>query len=247
MKKLLLLVLINLITIKLLACVCEPTNITHKFLSADFVAIADIKETFNNEKGKDFYRVNLNVNQLYKGDKAINSINVGGYNGVDSVWSSCDIKLISGSKWLIFGYKNQDGDLVTGMCSVFRAEKFYLDQLKALPILETLQNQKELLKFNYSRFETGIEYNVPKTYITDKISDYMLVAIKLDSTAKILNINSLTNDTNLARQRVEKKITEFNFKNYLDKHKISYAKGYYYVLEIYPYTSTVEPILKLKY
>ncbi|WP_421942768.1 hypothetical protein [Pedobacter sp.] len=246
MKKLLLLLSINFLTFKLIACVCEPTSITQQFLTADFVAVADITETFNNEEGKYFYKVNLNIDQQYKGDKSINSINVGGYSGLDkNIYSSCEIKLISGSKWLIFGYKNKDGNLTTGMCSVYRAEKFYLDQLKALPILEILKNQKELLKSNYPRFETGIEYNVPKTYVTGKISDYMLVSIKLDSNAKISNINFLTSDNPIAKQRVEKTIKKFNFKAFLDKHKISYSKGYLYVIELYPYTSMVEPDLKL--
>ena len=244
MKKLFTICFLSILSLKLIACSCATTTLTNHFLSSDFVAIAEIKATYTNEKDQDFYKVDITKNQQFKGTP-VTSIYVNGFNKIKNQFSSCDVlRLIPGSKWLIFANKNQFGNLITGYCDLIRADDYLFQKENNIFILQKLkENEGKLLK-KYPYSNPLLSYEKYKTYASNKISNYMLVAVKLHSNLSVSKINFLTDDTETAKNRVERQIRNYQFKTYIKKYNIDTTDGFYYIFELYPYTNIVEPILK---
>jgi len=244
MKRFPILLMLLLISSKLFACSCDLGNITTNFYKADFVAIAEIIKTNANEKGKDFYAVDISIKELYKGI-SLKSINIGGFNGVQQ-WSSCDMKLIPGSKWLVFGYKDNEGKFSSGYCSMQRADDYNFTERKFSFILTTL-------KKNSNNFGEKIPYNLPylnyknyKTYSGEKTGRYCLFSVNLDSNLNIEKIIFYTDDTATAKKRLENELRKVSFKDYVNKSNLNKARGFFYLFEVYPYTPIAEPDLRLR-
>ncbi|KQR70593.1 hypothetical protein [Pedobacter sp. Leaf176] len=243
MKRFSILLILSIITAKLFACSCVSGTITENFYKANFVAIAEILKTNTNEKGKDFYTVDISVKELYKGISS-RSINIGGYNGVQQ-WSSCDIKLIPGSKWLFFGYKDKKGKFYSGYCSMQRADDHNFIKRKCAFILS-------VLKKNAGNFVEKIPYNLPylnydnyKTYSADKTGMYCLFSVKLDSNLNIEKIIFYTDDNEIIKKKLQNELKKCSFKDYAIKNNLNTSQGFSYIFEVYPYTPIAEPDLRI--
>ncbi|WP_316805553.1 hypothetical protein [Pedobacter nototheniae] len=243
MKKLISIIPIFLISAKIFACSCAPYQTTQHFLSADFVATAEIKTTYTNDVGHEYYRTDIIIKNLYKGN-SINSINVDGFNKVKDKWSSCDIILVPGSKWLIFGYKDRNGYISSGFCSMRRADDYYFKNQKIPFILQTLKENSNQLAEKYPRSSPRLSYENYKTFGSEKIGDYTLVSVKLDPNLNVVNVHFFTNDNDTAKKRIEAEIKKYPFKEYVKKNNINAKNGFYYIYELNPYSNIVEPDLK---
>lgn len=102
-------------------CDCNFLNLTEKYISAEFVAAITITNIYLNEKDEQWYKADIEVNELFKGEKLESILIYGRSDG--GFGSSCDIFIPSGAKLIAYSKKNQNGEVYIGMCSGF----LYLD------------------------------------------------------------------------------------------------------------------------
>ncbi|TCD04383.1 hypothetical protein EZ449_17235 [Pedobacter frigidisoli] len=121
-----------------------------------------------------------------------------------------------------------------------RADDYNFAKGKIPFILETLRNN--INKFTGKTIPLYLNDSKYKTYSSEKVGDYSLFSVKIDSTLKIEEIIFYTNDTKTAKSRIESEITS-SLKEYVKKNKLNTKKGLFYIFEIYPYTNIVQPHL----
>ena len=84
-----------------------------------FVSIDSIyrSDDFKSHENHIFYQADLTILELFKGDST-SSIKVGGGNAsLGGPVTSCDIEINQHEKWLIFAFKDENDNLITGYCT----------------------------------------------------------------------------------------------------------------------------------
>ncbi|MDT0685089.1 hypothetical protein [Autumnicola psychrophila] len=114
MKKFLLIILF-LVSSRVLACDCDPPDITEKFVQSEFVADVTIIKIYPNEKNERGYKADIKINKLYKGEP-IKSVHVYGRSD-HKFQSSCDILIPVDTQLIAYARKNKNGNYGIGMCS----------------------------------------------------------------------------------------------------------------------------------
>lgn len=126
-------------------CDCNFPNLTEKYISSEFVAAITITNIYLNEKDEHWYKADIEVNELFKGENLESILVYGRSDG--GFGSSCDIFIPSGAKLIAFSKKNQNGEVYIDMCSGF----LYLDYNFQL------RNPTKKSKKQIERQETEIE------------------------------------------------------------------------------------------
>lgn len=114
MKHALKFILLFVLSIESLACVCSGPESFHnkKDLSEyNYVALVHIDSTFlsgNNPEGRPrFYEAAITSIIQFKGEQSDRLLIAGGLTGLTDWWTSCDIGVRTGEKWIIFSKKNE--------------------------------------------------------------------------------------------------------------------------------------------
>jgi hypothetical protein len=110
MKKLLILVLFLIASIHAFACSCSHINLADNFKRSEFVATAKIINIQPDEKNKDYHNIDIEIIELYKGEK-LKSLKI--YSVLNS---SCAFYTEKNSIWLIFA-STFNNLLSFGFCS----------------------------------------------------------------------------------------------------------------------------------
>ncbi len=102
------------------ACVCElkPSIRTVNDLAEySFLALVDIKniDSLFSIDGSIYHRMKFVIAESFKGD-ALSSINVDGGHPSFKQTTSCDLGEHVGEQWIVFGRKDAEGRVVTGLC-----------------------------------------------------------------------------------------------------------------------------------
>ena len=141
------------------ACDCDEPGITEKYQHSDFIADVTILKIYPNTKNESGYKADIQVNELYKGEK-LKTIYVDGRSD-GGIGTSCDIYIPTGTRLIIYANKNKYGNYLTGMCS----GNLYLDnknkkrQLKEDEILDTLKGNENRWSSTIYYREKGNLYN----------------------------------------------------------------------------------------
>lgn len=125
------------------ACVCGEQTITEKYIKSDFVAIVTITKIYPNEKNSNFYRADIKINELYKGEY-LKSIFVYGRSNKYEIGTSCDIFIPVNTKFVAYADKNDKGFYSVGMCSglLYLNKNRIKYQENELSILNTFRSKK---------------------------------------------------------------------------------------------------------
>lgn len=103
-----------------MACGCLNSSSVHdKFIEHEVVAKVKVLKIYKNVDSYDYYKADVLVKKMFKGDK-IESIYIYGDNDgelIGRMGTSCDIFIPVGAELLIYTSKNERGEYTLGMCS----------------------------------------------------------------------------------------------------------------------------------
>jgi len=124
-------------------CVCDDRTMTDKYIKSDFVAIVTIIKIYPNEKNSNFYRADIKINELYKGEN-LKSIYVYGRSNRYEIGTSCDIFIPVNTKFVAYADKSDLGFYSVGMCSglLYLNNNRIKFQENELAILKTFKSKK---------------------------------------------------------------------------------------------------------
>jgi hypothetical protein len=199
---------IFLFSIGVFACTCDDPKITEKFIESDFVAKARIIKNYKNESSREFYKADIIISELYKGEE-LKSIYVAGRSD-GGIGSSCAIFIPENTELIVYAGKNKDGKYSVGMCSGL----LYLNKRN----LKSQKRELEILKMFKSKnidFTDKINYR-EKATLHKKLEQFK--GIELDKSYGIYEIT-------FSRDLTIKNVTEISgFKNSIDEKLIEIIK-----------------------
>lgn len=106
---------IFLFSIGVFACDCDEPKITEKYVESEFIVNVTIIKIYPNQKNEQGYRVDIKINELFKGER-LKSIYVYGRSD-NGIGTSCDIYIPVNTKLVAYARKNKGGNFGIGMCS----------------------------------------------------------------------------------------------------------------------------------
>jgi len=110
MKKIILVLILTTTFTETFGCSCSSMKITNAYSTLDFIGIIEFKSLTEIENNYGIYKSTFEIKELFKG-KENEKIFVDSMKG-----SSCSFIPQKNSKYLIFGYKNTDGKIMTSFC-----------------------------------------------------------------------------------------------------------------------------------
>lgn len=126
------------------ACICDPPQITDKYIWADVVAKVKILKNYPNESEKELYKANIQVIELYKGEAPEFLFVSGRSDGKGG--SSCSIFIPEEAELIVYASKDKEGKHHIGLCSgLLFSEQFKKNQSLEIKILESLRR----IKYDY--------------------------------------------------------------------------------------------------
>ncbi len=97
------------------ACVCSHYKFMEKYIRSDFVARVTIVKNFPNRDSSFFYKANIVIKQLFKGDSVKSILIEGSSDGKKR--TSCDIYFKEGTEMLVYAQLNGSGQYTFNSCS----------------------------------------------------------------------------------------------------------------------------------
>lgn len=181
-----------LLSLSSFACVCGIQTFTEKYIKSDFVAIVTITKIYPNEKNSNFYRADIKINELYKGEN-LKSIYVYGRSNRYEIGTSCDIFIPINTKFVAYADKSDFGFYSVGMCSglLYLNKNRIKYQENELALLNTFKSKK-------------INFTDKKNYHEISNSSLELEKYKGIQLAKSFGIYEITFTSDLAIEKVEK-------------------------------------------
>ena len=169
---LILLLVLSLIPLEGMACDCSgPFDFNSKrdLKGYSFIAFVEIDSIYTSAIDKIdeydiFYEASFKIIELFKG-RPRKSILVAGANpNLDNGWTSCDIGIDAGEKWVVFGYKDRTGNLRTGYCTFTKmyANRFGEKDYQYERGIKELNQLMDLYK--HKKFETVYPDGLNTTY-----------------------------------------------------------------------------------
>jgi len=135
------------------ACHCRHKKFAEKYTQSDFVAIAKIVKVYKNEGAEMFYKADISISALYKGNRT-SSIYIWGSSDGNSR-SSCDIFFPEGTELIIYANRRSKTDYIFGSCSGYvNLTTKYNSKKREIDMLDSLKK----LHINYTskiRLGTG--------------------------------------------------------------------------------------------
>jgi hypothetical protein len=163
------------------ACECSRIlHFTEKYMTSDFVAEITILKNHSNKNGNKYYRADIEIDHLYKGD-TISSINVFGSGNSRMPFSSCDIGFKENTKLIIYSTKSQNGEHGVNSCSGYSV----LNSSVNRRIDKELKMLRDLEEKNINYIST-IKY---KATFFQKDAFDQFQGVKLDKDYAIFQIN----------------------------------------------------------
>ncbi|EIJ39740.1 hypothetical protein JoomaDRAFT_2775 [Galbibacter orientalis DSM 19592] len=204
MKKILQ-ITIFLFSIGVFACDCDPPKITEKYTQSDFVANVTIIKIYPNQKNKQSYRVDIKINELYKGDR-LKSIYVYGRSD-NGIGTSCDIYIPENTSLIAYASKNKEEHYGIGMCSglLYLNKTNQKRQKRELDILKTFKSKNINFtdKISY-REKAGLHEELEQFIGIDLERNYGIYEITFASDLRIKNVIEISGYQN----PIDKKLIE---------------------------------------
>ena len=122
-----------------LACRCSPRKFAEKYTQSDFVAIVKIVKVYENEGSEMFYKSDIIISALYKGNSTSSIYAYGSSDG--KTRSSCDIFFPEGTELIIYANKKSGTDYIFSSCSGYvNLTTKYNSKKREIDMLDSLKN-----------------------------------------------------------------------------------------------------------
>lgn len=122
------------------ACVCLPVNFADKYAHSDFVARATIVKNYKNKGAESFYKSDIAISEVYKGEKTTSIFIEGSSDGIKR--TSCDLFFPEKTELIIYANKRSPGVYIFNSCSGYLILKGkYASEKRELDMLGVLKNQ----------------------------------------------------------------------------------------------------------
>lgn len=157
------------------SCSCNTTSFVDKYIHSDLVASITIIKNYPNEDNSYYYKSDVTVNKLYKGE-CIKSLYIYGGNG-RSYSTSCDIFYKEGTTLLIYAR------IIDGVAKIDMCSECFETNTDKLGVYMSIKYKNEI-KLLHSIIDSDINYTHHNSYYikTDK------------SFIKISNLKKIDND-----------------------------------------------------
>ncbi|SFT91351.1 Tissue inhibitor of metalloproteinase [Algoriphagus locisalis] len=130
------------------ACVCEPVGLTGSFISADFVAHIKIVEVYPNQNQDEIYKADIELIELFKGQK-LTSIYIRGRSD-GKMGSSCSVYFPKGSELVIAANSFGKEKYSFGACSYkINLKKNYRNTRRNIEVLRAISAYDNTLTLRY--------------------------------------------------------------------------------------------------
>lgn len=202
-------------SINLFGCTCNEPPFQYKFITSDFVADVEITKIYLNKKGENWYKADIKVNELFKGEN-IKSIYIHGKSD-GTVGSSCYLFIPKGKRLIVYSSINENGNHGITSCSgsTFADKKNndkYNLELKVLRVLKAK-------KIDYTNEPASI------LFPSNSIDDFL--GIKMKSKFAIYDV-AITPDYQIKKIKIIKGFKGFNDRKITRKlSKIKLSKPSY--------------------
>lgn len=210
-----------------LACFCGKQYVSEKFIQSDFVAKIKVLKKYNNIGDSNYYRIDVTIENLYKGSK-VNSLFVYGNYGTNRM-TSCDVNGIEeNNSYIIYSNMNDKGEYTLEACSQPRnldsdlsliQKKLFEDEIK---ILKKLKRKKIKYSIKSLVFPSDIDENLK---IIDRIKcrkKYAVYEVIFDSDLKVKKINIISKFKNSIDKKIIKVLKSTKWQpNFIDDSKIT--------------------------
>jgi hypothetical protein len=190
MKRIFLTIILSTIFVRAFACSCGSMKITNTYSILDFIGIVEFKNLTELKNSYGIYKTTFELKELFKG-KVNEKIFVDSMKG-----SSCSFIPEKNRKYLIFGYKNKDGKIMTSFClAQGNPDK------KSLSILRYLKKKKIGNEIS-SNLRQTLRNKINSNLFEKSVNGIFLYKVVLDSNLKFKEI--LPNNKNAQRNFSEK-------------------------------------------
>lgn len=246
LKKCLLLFICTIFYNKSNACLCEiMDNVTSKYQQSDFVAEVKIIKNYKNKPdSSEYYKADIEIVKLYKGQK-IKQLLVLGTNG-GTRYNSCGTFIAEGKTRLIFGRFDGKKTITTYLCDS------YLDPNSIAFKKEGNSEKLSLLKKHAEHYTINTRwgrttylqaYSVVST-TTDSTKCFSLIKIVVDKNGVIKKVDFLTQDYSYVKEKLVELIkTKIDWVTRLKPYQTN--KDLVFFLEAGPYQYITSAPLKL--
>lgn len=174
--KMLLLLMAMILSVPATACVCIPSKFVDKYTKSTFVAHIRIIDNYLNSGSDLFYKSNIQIKKLDKGDFVTSILVVGSSDG--KTRTSCDSFFEPGTDLLVYAKKDRNGQYIFDACSGYidltkrwpRQEQ----ELKMLNVLEKNQvsvSNTDVFSFDFeNKLQTFQGIKLSKQYAIFEVS-----------------------------------------------------------------------------
>ncbi len=186
------------------ACICMPVRILQRATEADFIATAKILEVTRDEANDRYHSVKIEIIDIYKG-RRVDELKA------DFGTGSCAMYTPENTSWLIFAWKNGNGDLSFGYCAgaeqldkVHKSSRHTAEQLEKAQTnyRRSIRKKLELLLYLKKRnFQLKNKYGLKTYFLNDCIRDirgyqiesrpFAFYELEIDTSLAVTNIKAL--------------------------------------------------------
>ena len=119
---------------------CMPAKFAEKYIQSDFVARVKIVKVYKNEGNDQFYKSDLLIRELYKGNN-ITSIDIEGSSIPDERRGSCGLFFPTNTELIIYATKKSDETYIFDSCSgTVKITGRYTSEQRELDMLNSLKS-----------------------------------------------------------------------------------------------------------
>jgi len=220
MKRLTILTILILFASKSFACKCTNQSIENKFIQSDFVAKIKMLKKYPNKENSSFYKADIQVLDLYKGD-TIESIFIYG-NYKDSQESACWIYTDKNEILIVYGLKAIKNYQLDICASILRLNK----KSNSDATNERYQKEQkilEILKLNKVNFINKIKFSIDdfhkfsrKSYGIKLEKNFAIYELTFKENLSVKCIKVIEGFNNKIERKIKKFLKKTNWSSTID-------------------------------
>ncbi|MBA6155004.1 hypothetical protein H3Z83_00500 [Tenacibaculum sp. S7007] len=221
------------------SCDCGVETVVNKFAHSTFVAKGKIIKNYNNLKGENIYKADIEIKDLYKGSK-VKSVFVYGRSD-NKIGTSCDIFIPEGTELILYAHKDKFNRLIIGMCSglLYLNRKTYYSKEKKtreLKMLKSLSKLKEKDINKVKLYSSELSDSLATLKGVDSKKKYGVYKLKFSKKLKLKDIKTVDGFTEKSiDKRVKRILTNTTWELLKDRDSVKLESNYNYFIDIYHY------------
>ncbi|WP_143961706.1 hypothetical protein [Litoribacter populi] len=134
-------IILLLVKVEVFACSCMPSLFAEKYAEADFVALAEVLKVHPNAPDSDYYSIEIDIKEHFKGNQVSSIFVLGNYQGDSG--AGCGISIPRGTIMIVYANNYQE-KLQINYCSGTTFIKSWDNQglKRELKMLHTLKEKR---------------------------------------------------------------------------------------------------------